>query len=525
MQSSKELIESGHRVVDSFRDERCGEKEREKEERSGGGQTQLATNRQHTRKPPQKPSHPCKRIEMKDHDDNSLSSVSSSESSSSSDDDNSCDGHNIGKQHITDDAMEAFQCEIRSRQRLLTKLLRGKEGTAYARMLLNQEECVNEHLLEMLRKERGTPLPSSSQSKLTRTNAARSTLNDQSPLRTVHHFLLKEINHVFPGYISLIFHCSLYVTIYGLISRCLAKLCDRTIIFLTGWHVVDNNFDCTVHERVFYFVCLIVSLLLQRMTGVLYDWNDERVYQKRLKVVLRNDWHLKTWDVRTLNWFRGGDIGNEHEVIRRGKSNNSSIKRKLGPMVKYWLDMISFFVCYLAIDHFVGVGMKSFANTRESLLEGLPSRQMRNQSSGIMPTDSVDQQCRVVGNPAEIVAGECTNVLTREPQYISDVWIWAQNNIRCGNNDVFNEEAGAVKDSEDGSFFAWRQYTDERRQTMNRRDDEYIRSKISDDAYYSFIGDPSTWFLDPKLEQAYLISMTVIGFGVLSWLGCPLLLI
>ena len=39
MQSSKELIESGHRVVDSFRDERCGEKEREKEERSGGGQT------------------------------------------------------------------------------------------------------------------------------------------------------------------------------------------------------------------------------------------------------------------------------------------------------------------------------------------------------------------------------------------------------------------------------------------------------------------------------------------------------
>lgn len=26
-------------MVDSFRDERCGEKEREKEERSGGGQT------------------------------------------------------------------------------------------------------------------------------------------------------------------------------------------------------------------------------------------------------------------------------------------------------------------------------------------------------------------------------------------------------------------------------------------------------------------------------------------------------
>ena len=56
-------------------------------------------------------------------------------------------------------------------------------------------------------------------------------------------------------------------------------------------------------------------------------------------------------------------------------------------------------------------------------------------------------------------------------------------------------------------------------------DDEYLRSRISQDSYEDIVGDPYSVFMCPVREKLYYAATIGAGLGYLRWLGAPFMLV
>lgn len=454
-------------------------------------------------------------VSVSSSESSSSSSSSSSESSDASELPTPNDNPNETSQ------LQELQNEISSRQRLLSKLLRGKEGSLYSSLVQEQEEMVNSQLLSGK-------------------DDASETSSPPTALQRIKSILVDEYYHTLPGAFSLIIHCLLYVTVYAIISKSLTKLCDVTIIFFTGWDANVNWFDSTNHELVFYAIVLFFSLVAARLTGVIFDWNENRMYQKRVAFQVRNKWYMKCFDTKLMDYFHEGALSNKYDTknndsntdnmaVEGGKARHSN-KKKWGPKIKYVLDLFSFFICYKCVDSFVSTYMYLGSEITESVLQNLPSRQLQEERDAHLVATGFSYACPSVTSALDNpYAKDMLNWIASMEIESEEAKNWLTNAKKCGWSSEMNkveghsnleEEKDEEEEEEDASPTFLRQ-----RRIMSAQDDKYLQATISREAYYDLIGDPNPRFFDPDKEMFFLLTSTTVCFGLLYAFGIPFLLI
>ena len=449
-------------------------------------------------------------------------SVSSSESSSSSSSSSSSEEESEASDLPTPvdnnnetSQLQELQNEISSRQRLLSKLLRGKEGTLYASIVQEQEEMVNSQLLGK--------------------DDASETSSSPTALQRIKSILVDEYYHTLPGAFSLIVHCLLYVTVYAIISKSLTKLCDVTIIYFTGWDANKNWFDSTNHELVFYAILLFFSLAAARVTGVIFDWNENRMYQKRVAFQVRNKWYMKCFDTKLMDYFHEGALANQYEKKNGSNADNKAIeggnarqsnKKKWGPKIKYVLDLFSFFICYKCVDSFVTTYLYLGSEITDSVLQNLPSRQLQEERDAHLVATGFSYACPSVTSALDNpYAKDMLNWIASLEIESEEAKNWLTNAKKCGwSNDMDKVEVHSDLEEEEEEEEASPTFLRQRR-IMSAQDDKYLQATISREAYYDLIGDPNPRFSDPDKEMFFLLTSTTVCFGLLYALGIPFLLI
>lgn len=445
--------------------------------------------------------------------------ISSVDSESSSSDDESVEGElsssdeiqllesistqqRLLSQLLSDECTELAQsiqaCEEKVSSYLLAKLIEGKKAPEELSAALQQcqEKRVNSHVLVDLRKQlHSKPIPAPNNSRC----STSSTYDGNNHfIQSFKQLLSFEINYTIPGLISLLTHCSLYLTIYACLNKFLEYICDRGIIYLLGWHISKNAFDCTKHELMFHFGCLVFGCWLSRWTGIIWAWNDNEEYQHRLKLEKRRIVKKSGW----IQWLEG-----------RGEYKKS----KWGPRWKLFVDTVSFFIVYISVDAFLRGFVGHALDTRDVVLEGMPSRQRQ--------LEVVDAETAVVKQCAkdDMLTQECTNSLVEQEEFISDIMNWIENKNRCR---WIEKETDEEEDEEEGAKVRpWKQHDEEWKQWINEQDEKYLIDKVSYKTYYELVGDPGSHFIDPHRESIFFVALTLGGFGVLLCLGAPFLLI
>jgi hypothetical protein len=291
--------------------------------------------------------------------------------------------------------------------------------------------------------------------------------------------------------------------------------------------------------------------MLARLTGTIYDWNDNDEYQRRLDIQLRNRWHMGCWDVRIMNWLSGDEISEKYGVKRSGATDHKT-RNKWGPRIKLTLDILSFYVCLTCVEYFGNTWVNHLSNAKESILEGLPSRRLHHQWTERMDNENGGNLCNGSGNGDENSTPLCINSTV---SFMSDVLSWATNADRCGwvkldeaDDDAYISERGKdeyVKQGHDEfgncktkgydetcvlsnvseiapkKAYPWRQSKEEWKQQLNILDDEYLRANISVESYYLFVGDPHAYLVNPKREMIAKATLAGISFAGLSWFEIP----
>mmetsp|Transcript_46149 Transcript_46149/g.96918 ORF Transcript_46149/g.96918 Transcript_46149/m.96918 type:complete len:543 (-) Transcript_46149:283-1911(-) len=464
-------------------------------------------------------------------------SESSSESSSNStdsisdgsnSDDDSDDETEVNIKHPSKlERLHQLQHEIVSREKKLAKLLRGREGTSYARMLRSQEDAANARLMEALRIKDAS----------TEGMAANESRNSGDAIWSA---LLHEYYHTLPGAFALILHCCLYVTLSDHVSKTLAWLCDVSVNYLTGWHITQNWFDCTYHEHVFYAIVLFLSLILARITGGVYNWNEAKLYQKRIDFHWRNKWHLECWDAKFMSHFYGDELREEFERSAGVGGKETCVKQKKvwGPRSKFILDILSFFVCYKCVDYFVyNAVVLPFSDVTQTVLDGLPSRQLRQEPDGDQPSVekngysyACDNVMSALENP---FAADMLNWMASIDLGSPEAKNWIMNAKKCGwtsmqgadentesrgNSDAENSEHDDLTESDHPPLIT-------QKQIVNPRDEKYLEATIPVDQFYELFGEPTPQFHDGPREHFALVASAALCVGMLYWHDIPFLLI
>jgi hypothetical protein len=436
-------------------------------------------------------------------DASSVASSSSSSSSSLSSDDGDVlsDGDEPNIAH----EMKLLEDGIKYRQKILRRILRGKEGTTFAKMLSDSEDRVNAHLLENLRRHIQSPSKESKSSVIT----SRSGASSQDLLRAIKNSMMREFRFTLPGCISLITHCSLYLSIYGCLSKLVEHVCACIIIHLTGWHIKENSFDCTWHERFFHATCVVIGCCMARMTGSIYAWNENELFQQQLKAEMKTR-SKSSWDVQIVHWFSG-----------KGKRNS-----QWRPRLKSVLDTLGFFLIYISVDALL---LNDFArlvlDSRAVILDGMPSRQLKREGSSIpsfVDEHGAIDQCTNLEADNDSSTAVCLNSFSIPEDFTTDVINWLENKNRCGWTE---KEAQGGEEYSTDKVRAWRQHDEEWKQSINEQDEIYLMSNVSYKAWYELVGDPSTYLIDSNRENIFLVVLTLGGFAVLLCLGSPFNLI
>ncbi|KAL7554562.1 hypothetical protein ACHAWF_018020 [Thalassiosira exigua] len=524
--------------------------------------------------------------------DSSSSGDSDSDSDSDSDDDDSVasgegEGEIQGSNNISDSGagekegseasdlsgeFERLRKEIRTRERKLAKLLRGKEGSAYARMMREQEDAANADLLRR-RSEGGAASGGRSDGGATGDAAAEEAARPgrRTPPGAIRSMILEERHHSLPGAFSLVVHCVLYITIAQCFGRAMDRLGYCILEKVYKWDVRSNWFDYGRFDDAFHLAFLGLALVLSRATGVLYDWNEERGYQRRVYFHLRNKWFLKFRDARLLDFFSGGELREEYEPDEAGGGGDGGEDRteprgskRWGPRLKGLVDLVSFFVMYKCVDHFVSSwGAHPASDITEAVMAGLPSRSEARGGGGAR-NRRLDHGAR-----HSYACASVTSVL--DGPYGSDMleWIatsgaaheegardWIANAIECGwrgpasparevaegggaggRSDSCAAKAGEdvdFDDDDDDDADACEADADENGSalitTWNRRflsaqDERYFKETVSLDQFHDIMGDPSPTFYDPSREAWFYVAITVVAVGVLWACNIPFLLI
>jgi hypothetical protein len=367
----------------------------------------------------------------------------------------------------------------------------------------------------------------------------------------IQHRFLHEYNYAFPACMSLLVHCVLYFVLHAEISKVAYSACHAMIVFVGDWHFVNNHFDPTSWYTGFLLVAILFSVMLARLTGSIYNWNDNDEYQRRLDIQLRNRWRMGCWDVRIMNWFSGDEMSNNYGV-ECSRANDHRKTNKWGPRIKVILDVLSFYVCLAGVEFLGNEFVSVISNAKESILEGLPSRRLDHQWAERKSNENAGNLCKGSVSGNDTAAPSCIDSTV---SFMSDVLNWATNADRCGwvKLDEADEEVhigGSGKDeyAKEGHYelgackakgydeacvlsnaseiapkktHPWRQSKEEWKQRMNILDDEYLRANISIENYYLFVGDPHVYLVDPKLDMIAKAALAGISYAGLSWFGIP----
>lgn len=436
-------------------------------------------------------------------DTSSVASSSSSSSSSLSFEDE--DALSDGDEPIIAHEIKLLEDGINHRRKMLRRFLRGKEGTTFAKMLRDSEDRVNAHLLENLRAR----IQSRSKESKSSVTISRSGASSQDLLRAIKNVLMREFRFTLPGCISLITHCSLYLSIYGCLSKLVDHVCHCMIIHLTGWHFKDNSFDCTWHERMFHIMCVLIGCCMARLTGSIYHWNENELFQQQLKAEMKSR-SKSSWDVQIVHWFSG-----------KGKRNSH-----WRPRLKCVLDTLGFFMIYISVDALLLHDFARFAlDSRALILDGMPSRQLKRKVSttpSLVDGHAALDQCTNLEYDNESSTAVCLNLFSMPEDFTTDVINWLENKNRCGWTE---KEAQGVEEDSTNKVRAWRQHDEEWKQSINEQDEAYLMSNVSYKAWYELVGDPSANLIDSNRENIFLVVLTLGGFAVLLCLGSPFILI
>lgn len=436
-----------------------------------------------------------------------------------------------------------IQDEITKRQKQVKKLIKGKEVTVGR--ILRREDSANSHLMIDPTVSRQRQYP---------------TLG-QGPLFQIQNCFLHDYYYSFPAGMALVVHCFLYQVVHGVTSNATWSLYEIVISYVSRWDVVNNNFDPTSMIATYSLGGILFSMILTRFTGGLYVWNDNEKYQRRLDNQLRNRWNMGCWDVRIMNWFSGDEMSKKYGRRRRGATDLLK-GNKWGPRIKPFVDAFSFYVCLTCVVHFSTnlIYAAPYLNMRESILEGLPSRQLHQQWTEQMGNENGSNLCIGSVSGEDDTAAVCINSTDfNGVNFISDVLNWATNGDRCGwvkfgeakeevdirgddkETDVEggNEEYDFCKLKEGNEtcglsnvhgiapnkFYPWKHAREEWRKQINILDDEYLRSILSLEAYQLFVGDPYANLFNPKIEMISQATIGAIGLVGLYWFEIPFLAI
>jgi hypothetical protein len=483
--------------------------------------------------------------DVEEHDDDTskeeMTSIGSSSSSSSTNDGSSSDEDSeeesefaplLDDVHVTTTTTITTTSIISRRQKQLSKLLRGIEGSAYANAFIRWEEMVNANLsLLEVKVETNNSHPNtmgeevidfttSPSSSLEASNPRFDNADSSSILRhhrwMVRDVIFDEYYHTLPASFSLLLHCTLYIVLYSLIANIVDTL-----------KFENNNVD------MYYFTIMLVSLCMSRMTGNVYNWNDNTIYQKRIDFQLRNKWYLKLWDVKLRNFLEGDAIRSRYE------KNTSSLcegqRRKIwGRRIKVVLDCCSFFLCYKSVEHFIG----RVVPVPSSLLPSMQGGGGGESSSSVVhQRHDVSHACPSVmsalDNPYTL---DILNSVSKLEVQTEEMKGWITNAKNCGWSDASSGKKKIndlhVGDKVEGNWHMEGVYypgiiveiTNDDYSVIVRYDDNGSFETLSTDNVRR-VSDKYAKFVDQVKEPMFLVTVTVTCLGLLYAYDIPFLLI
>lgn len=429
--------------------------------------------------------------------------------------------------------VQSLQNKIIEQQKQLKKLLKENKGAAHGEIFRGREDSAKSHL------DTDPDVPRQRQ---------YLTLWQDSLLWVLNCFLY-EYYYSFPACMVMVAHCFLYNVLGNAIGRITENVCTNVISFVSGWHFVDNHFDPTNHYATCFLVVILFSMILARLTGAIFAWNDNEEYQRRLDKQLRNRWRMGCWDVHIMSWFSGDEMGKTYERKRKGATDHLK-GNKWGPRIKLILDVLSFFVCYSGVSYFADVWVYAkILDMKDSILEGLPSRNLHQQCTKQKGNEKGGDLCiGVVSGDDGTTAGHINSNNLNGMPFVSDVFNWATNADRCAGWASFGEEKygeegngeydlctpgvgsktcvrSDVTEMTPKKAYPWKRANAEWSQRMNLLDDEYLRASISSQSYYSFVGDPHGFFISDERDMIFQATIITVGFAGLHWFEIPFLLL
>ena len=452
--------------------------------------------------------------------------------------------------------IRSLEREIESRRRRLDTLVSKQKGegktdqSRYARMLRRYEDRAN----YLLRSRAGASEHDDGSSSQPRQQPRR-----QSPpsrfaalVESVQDSLLHEVHHTFPAFASLVVHCLVWISMWSLLSNIVYEIAEFTIKTIGGWNLTDMYYDASSQEAMFYTFAIVVSYFLARVTGSLYEWNDRRDYVRRVKFHARNRWVLGCWDARLMDWFDGGETGRTHGpqgAATEGEEGRRGLSRLLGPSAKRLIDAFGFVLAYYSISRLVELGLAGLSSERRGeILDGLPSRVLaREMSDGASASNAREMVCReILGTNEDSLPGTCPESFD-ETMFVTDVWNWVSNHNRCGWvaqwDDSYAESSVAEDEWADdstatnargdgmaskitgrglGEFKPWGDEgstPDAWLHELNKKDDAYLRSVLSDGDYLYLMGDPTSVFEENRWQRMLMVVTLAGGLLYLRWAG------
>ena len=374
--------------------------------------------------------------------------------------------------------------EIYRKKKLLSKLLRGNECTAYGRFVRRVEGIMD----QLLDRQGATLLY----------------------FQDIQAFAADECFLVLPGAASFVLHCCLYVIVYALVSQAMDWLYE-----VTGGIFEYFGSDGS-YERSFHAVALFVGLFTARLTGALWDWNENEHYQDRVTIQLRNRWQMKRWDTNLVDYFHAGAI--------REKCGDcpisDSVPPNRGPKLKKALDLISFFICCACLNHFVSNMGYEISDVTQPVLDGLPSRKLAEKRGQFLAHNGVSYACSSVKDALESpFAADMLNWIASVGQSEEEARNWISNAKKCGwELEAPDSHNTILAGDRDSDTFALGMPT-----AMSGADESYLRDNVSKATYRNLTD--STRIIDPLRYAASMAAFAGVCFGLLGSLRAPFLII
>lgn len=241
---------------------------------------------------------------------------------------------------------------------LLKRMTQGKDSS-YVEMCLLHESLMREEAMKLLEEEGNL------KNNINTAHHAKDKKRRSSPINCMH-FLAFEAQLALPGLVALLFYCSAHLAAYQFVE---SIVLERTRIF-------PNSRD----EDMYYFGCIIASLIMTRLTGGVWDWvNLDR--HEMAKWELDNRFRLRYWDARLHLWFR------KHRVI------------------KLICDYIALYVCLVGVGYLHYRLFGPLFEDRSWITDNLPSRVYGIETSISMSLnrrfapechDEADQSCSLL---------------------------------------------------------------------------------------------------------------------------------